>query len=178
MPYTLPPHDLEQLGTYIFGPRWQTALGHALHRDPRLVRRWLAGDRHATRHASELIEALALGRHAERLRRPNTDFLLMVAGLSNGARKMRMLDNRHLSALQIEDQVRRAAIVVPAAAATVAAPTVDYAPHNVPSCVSCPMYLAAAKMSVKSRPFAPVALNGATPASVPPVLRWAGSSLP
>src|ERR1700751_2838274 len=92
LPYTLPPSDLEQIGAYLFGPRWQSALAHAVHRDPRLVRRWLAGDRQATRHTAELIEALAKGKHAERLRRPNTDFLMMVAGLSNAARKIRLLD--------------------------------------------------------------------------------------
>ena len=80
MPHRLEPSDLEQLGTYLFGPRWQTALAHAVHRDPRLVRRWLAGGRKVTRHSAMLVEAMVRETYAKRMRRPNADFLLMVAG--------------------------------------------------------------------------------------------------
>jgi hypothetical protein len=34
----LVPSDLATLGIYLFGPRWQTSLGRALHRSDRMVR--------------------------------------------------------------------------------------------------------------------------------------------
>jgi len=171
MPHRLDPSDLEQLGTYLFGPRWQTALAHAVHRDPRLVRRWLAGGRKVTRHSAMLVEAMVRETYAKRMRRPNADFLLMVAGLGNAALRGRLLLDNHFEKNAVDDQLRRAAIVTPPAFVVpvpVAVPVVDFAPHNVPACLSCPMYQhLAAKMSGKSRPVAPVAINGATPVSAP-----------
>ena len=37
--------DLEPLAVFLCGPRWQTALARRINRSPRLVRRWVAGDR-------------------------------------------------------------------------------------------------------------------------------------
>ena len=37
--------DLEPLAIFLCGPRWQTALARRINRSPRLVRRWVAGDR-------------------------------------------------------------------------------------------------------------------------------------
>ena len=41
----LPLADLEPLAVFLCGPRWQTALARRINRSPRLVRRWVAGDR-------------------------------------------------------------------------------------------------------------------------------------
>ena len=38
----LPLLDLAPLGIFLFGTRWQSALARAIHRSPRLVRRWVA----------------------------------------------------------------------------------------------------------------------------------------
>jgi hypothetical protein len=54
--------DLETLGTFLFGPRWQSALARAIHYNPRQVRRSVAGETAVSIHATRLIEALALCR--------------------------------------------------------------------------------------------------------------------
>ncbi|MCE5200862.1 MAG: adhesin [Armatimonadota bacterium] len=37
--------ELREIGTKLWGPRWQTAMANALRVNARTVRKWLAGDR-------------------------------------------------------------------------------------------------------------------------------------
>jgi hypothetical protein len=104
----LHPDDLELLGIYLFGPRWQTALARAIGRDPRLVRRWVAAQRQVSHHASARIVALTLDKHKARIGRINADFLYMVASLCDVGAKECLLQGT--GGFQVDDQVRRAAI--------------------------------------------------------------------
>jgi hypothetical protein len=83
--------DLETLGTYLFGPRWQSALARAIGCSARQVRRWLAAERQVSRTASLRIVALTLDKHRARLRQTNAAFLHMVAGISDPVIKERLL---------------------------------------------------------------------------------------
>ena len=51
---------LEPLAIFLCGPRWQTALARRINRSPRLVRRWVAGDRPISIAASQRIIALVV----------------------------------------------------------------------------------------------------------------------
>jgi len=148
-PYRVLPCDLDQLGAFLFGPRWQTALAHALHRDPRLVRRWMAGDRQATRYSVLAIEELIRTTQVKRMRNCNATFLDMVAGQSNPAVRGRLLDP-NFAGLRVDDEIRRAAIVVPITAVKESpSPYLDFAPHEHADCPRCSLFQAA-KMSAKS----------------------------
>lgn len=156
----LQPDDLELLGIYLFGPRWQSALARAIHRDPRLVRRWKGAQRQVSRSASTLIEALCRDKHEARMRRTNTSFLLMVASLEDPELKGRLL-GMDLAEVLVDDRLRRAAILP--AVVTV----IDFAPHN---------RAATAQKPVKSKTVATLTANPATRAAASPAP--AGSSLP
>ena len=74
--------DLEPLAIFLCGPRWQTALARRINRSPRLVRRWVAGDRPISIAASQRIIALVVAKHAEQMARASAVYLGMVGGLS------------------------------------------------------------------------------------------------
>jgi hypothetical protein len=150
--------DLELVGHYLFGPRWQTALARALRRDPRLVRYWVASQRQVPRFAREQIERLLTQKHEQRMQRANAAFLHMVAGLSDGGVKERLLEVR-LVGLRVDDQLRRAGLGL--TPPPVVKPPLDFAPHNMTACQCCPVYQVA-KKSLKSAPVAPAVINGAT----------------
>jgi hypothetical protein len=83
--------DLEILGIFLFGPRWQCPLARAIHRDDRLVRRWLAEERPVSIAASRLIETLARDKHGEQMRRLRASYLNMIESLSDTAIRGRLL---------------------------------------------------------------------------------------
>jgi hypothetical protein len=153
LPFRILPRDLDQLGSFLFGPRWQTALAHAIHRSPRLVRRWMAGERKPTRHSVLDIEELIRTTQDKRVRNCNAAFLHMVAGLSNPEERGRLLDPKFAGLRVADDQIRRAAIVVPFAVEkqiVAASPVLDFAPHDHPDCLRCELYRAATN-SIKSQ---------------------------
>jgi hypothetical protein len=55
------------LGIFLCGPWWQSALARRINRSPRLVRRWVAGDRPISVAASTLIIALVRDKHAKQM---------------------------------------------------------------------------------------------------------------
>ena len=59
--------DLEPLAIFLCGPRWQSALARRINRSPRLVRRWVAGDRPISVAASQRIIALVRDKHAKQM---------------------------------------------------------------------------------------------------------------
>ena len=50
----LPLADLEPLAVFRCGPRWQSALARRINCSPRLVRRWVAGDRPSARASTAM----------------------------------------------------------------------------------------------------------------------------
>ena len=74
--------DLEPLAIFLCGPRWQSALARCIHRSPRLVRRWVAGDRPISVAASQRIIALVRDKHSQQMARARAVYLGMVGGLS------------------------------------------------------------------------------------------------
>ena len=48
--------DLVPLAVFLFGARWQTALAGAVHRSPRMVRRWAADERPISAAASASVK--------------------------------------------------------------------------------------------------------------------------
>jgi hypothetical protein len=151
--------DLELVGRYLFGPRWQTALARALRRDPRLVRYWVASQRQVPRFAREQIERLLTEKHEQRMQRANAAFLHMIAGLSDVGVKERLLGVR-LVGFQVDNQLRRAGLGL--TPPPVVKPPLDFTPHNMTACECRPVYHAqVAKKSLKSAPVAPTVINGA-----------------
>ena len=74
--------DLEPLAIFLCGPRWQTALARRINRSPRLVRRWVAGDRPISIAASQRIIALVVAKHAEQMAWARIVYVGMVGSLS------------------------------------------------------------------------------------------------
>jgi len=74
-------NDLETLGIYLFGPRWQRPLARAKHSD-RLVRYWKSEKRPVSIAASRQIEALVRAKHGRQMRRIRAYYLDMVATLT------------------------------------------------------------------------------------------------
>src|SRR6516162_8829700 len=74
--------DLEPLAVFLCGPRWQSALARRINRSPRLVRRWVAGDRPISVAASQRIIALVRDKHAQQMAQARTVYLGMVGGLN------------------------------------------------------------------------------------------------
>jgi hypothetical protein len=74
--------DLEPLAIFLCGPRWQTALARCINRSPRLVRRWVAGERPISAAASQRIIALVRDKHSREMARARVVYLGMVGGLS------------------------------------------------------------------------------------------------
>jgi hypothetical protein len=74
--------DLEPLAIFLCGPRWQSALARRINRSPRLVRRWVAGDRPISIAASQLIIALVVAKHAEQMAWVRIVYVGMVGSLS------------------------------------------------------------------------------------------------
>jgi hypothetical protein len=83
--------DLEVLGPFLFGPRWQRPLARALRRSDRLVRYWKSGQRPVIIAASARIEELVCSKHGERMRWLHATYLDMIAGLSDSAIRVRLL---------------------------------------------------------------------------------------
>ena len=90
-PTTLSAADLEIIGIYLFGPRWQYALARAVNRSDRQVRRWAAGEVAVSLHASRLIEALVRDRHGQQMRRLRASYLAMIGSLSDTPMRARLL---------------------------------------------------------------------------------------
>jgi len=101
--------DLETLGVFLFGPRWQTPLARALHCNARLVRFWVAQARPISRNASKQIEQLVRHKHSEQMPRLRGFYLEMVAGLSGTAIRGRLM-TIDLASLRLDDELRRAAL--------------------------------------------------------------------
>jgi hypothetical protein len=76
--------DLEVLGIFMYGPRWQCALARAVHRNDRLVRRWVAEERPVSIAASRLIENLTRDKHGEQMRRLRAHYLDMIDATTVG----------------------------------------------------------------------------------------------
>ena len=102
--------DLSVLGVYLYGERWQSALGRAVHRSARQIRRWVAEAQPVSFKASALIEALVCRKHIASMRRLHTGYLNMVDILSDSGIKGRLLAMDNLVELNVEDQLRRAAM--------------------------------------------------------------------
>ena len=83
--------DLLILGIYLFGPRWQSAMARAIHRNDRLVRRWVAQDKPVSLYASRLIEKLVRDKHGSQMRLTRSVYLAMIASLSNKGVRGRLL---------------------------------------------------------------------------------------
>jgi hypothetical protein len=74
--------DLEPLAVFLCGPRWQTALARRINRSPRLIRRWVAGDRPISVAASQRIIALVRDKHAQQMAQARAFYVGMVGCLS------------------------------------------------------------------------------------------------
>lgn len=162
IPGKLCSEDLTLLGMYLFGPRWQTQLARALHRSPRLVRYWVAAQKEIPRHARERIAALLLKKHDNRVLFEQRNFLHLISVISDREMKEHLLGMGDRVSVTVDNQLRRAALG--SAVTAMAAPTFNFAPHNVPPCVDCALYQAA-KKQIKS---ATVVVVPLTPGAVPP----------
>ena len=87
----LPLCDLAPLAVFLFSHPWQTRLAHAVHRDPRLVRRWVAGECPISAVVSERIEQLVRDKHSDQMRGTRAAYRNMIAGLSDTAIRGRLL---------------------------------------------------------------------------------------
>ena len=105
-PTTLSRGDLETVGIFLFGARWQSALARAIHYNPRQVRRWIAGEIAVSIHASRRIEALTRERHSHQMRQLRASYLAMITSLSDTPMRARLLA-MDLAELRADDQVRR-----------------------------------------------------------------------
>ena len=101
----LPLCDLAPLAVFLFSHPWQTRLAHAVHRDPRLVWRWVTGECPISAVVSERIEQLVRDKHSDQMRWTRAAYLNMIAGLSDTAIRGRLLE-MDLSELQVDDQLR------------------------------------------------------------------------
>jgi hypothetical protein len=104
--------DLETLGTFLFGPRWQTALARAIDRSDRQVRRWVAGERPVSIEASRRIEELVRAKHGQQMRVLRATFLDMIGSLADTEMRGRLMA-MDLDELRVDDQLRRAALPTP-----------------------------------------------------------------
>jgi hypothetical protein len=103
--------DLEILGIFLFGPRWQCALAHAIQRDDRLVRRWVADERPVSMRASQLIEKLTRDKHGGQMRRLRATYLNMVSSLADTGIRARLM-TMDLGELRIDNQLRQTAALM------------------------------------------------------------------
>jgi hypothetical protein len=83
-------------------------LAAVLKRTPRLVRRWVAGERPISAAASDLITELVRDRHSSQMRRTRSTYLNMVDALTPSSFRARLLA-MDLDELRLDDQLRRAA---------------------------------------------------------------------
>jgi hypothetical protein len=90
-PIALSAADLGMLGCYLYGRRWQTALARELPVDPRLVRRWAAGERPVSTRYAAVIIALVSARHRRRLAALHAHFLAMVDSLGSPEVRLALL---------------------------------------------------------------------------------------
>jgi hypothetical protein len=87
----LPLADLAPLATFLFGPRWQTTLARAVHRSPRMVRRWAAGERPISAAASQRIVALVRDKHGRQMAWQRATYLAMIGALSASPLRAQLL---------------------------------------------------------------------------------------
>ena len=104
--------DLEILGLFLFGPRWQCAMARAIDRSDRLVRRWVAENRPVSIAASRLIERLTRDTHGRQMKQRRAAYLDMIGSLSSSAIRTRLLA-MDLDDLRLDDHLRRAALPRP-----------------------------------------------------------------
>jgi hypothetical protein len=102
--------DLEVLGLFLFGPRWQRPLARALRRSDRLVRYWKSGRRPVSVAASARIEELVRSKHGEQMRRLRATHPDMIAGLSDTAIRGRLLA-MDLGELHLDNHLRQRALI-------------------------------------------------------------------
>ena len=81
-------------------------MARALHRNDRLVRRWVAQDKPVSLHASRLIEKLVRDKHGNQMRLTRSVYLAMIASLSNKGVRGRLLA-MDLSDLQMDNPIAR-----------------------------------------------------------------------
>jgi hypothetical protein len=79
---TMSEGELRMLATYLFGPRWQSALARELRINLRLVQRWAAGDRPVSTRLSRQIAELVARRHAQRARQVRERYVAMAESLN------------------------------------------------------------------------------------------------
>jgi hypothetical protein len=103
------PADLEILGLFLFGPRWQCPMARAINRCDRLVRSWVAEERPISIAASRLIEQLTRDKHGAQMKQQRAAYLDMIGSLSSSAIRGRLLA-MDLSELHLEDHLRRLAL--------------------------------------------------------------------
>jgi hypothetical protein len=103
--------DLEILGIFLFGPRWQCPLARAIHRDDRLVRRWVAEERPVSIAASEMIEKLTRNKHGDQMRRLRANYLNMIGSLTDTQIRARLM-TMDLGELRVDNQLRQAAALM------------------------------------------------------------------
>jgi hypothetical protein len=96
--------DLEVLGLFLFGLRWQRPSACVLHRSERLLRYWISGQRPLSTAVSVHIEELVRSNHPEQTRRLHATYLDMIAHLSNPAIRGRLLA-MDLGELQLDNQL-------------------------------------------------------------------------
>lgn len=106
----LPARDLNIIGVFLYGPRWQSQLAHAIHRSERQVRYWKSGQRLVSIAASAQIEALVRQKHGQQMRRTRAYYLEMIASLSDTKIKARLL-TMDLAELRVDNQVRQTALI-------------------------------------------------------------------
>jgi hypothetical protein len=101
--------DLEIIGLFLFGPRWQCAMARAINRSDRLVRSWVAEDRPVSIAASHLIEKLTRDKHGGQMKHQRAAYLDTIASLSCSQTRGRLLA-MDLSELQLSEHMRRIAL--------------------------------------------------------------------
>jgi hypothetical protein len=105
----LPLCDLAPLAVFLCGARWQTALARLVHRDPRLIRRYVAGGAPISAAVSERIAQLVRDKHGNQMRLTRSFYLDMIGGLSLSPFRASLLAI-DLNELAIDDLLRRAAL--------------------------------------------------------------------
>jgi hypothetical protein len=79
----LPLCDLAPLAVFLCGARWQTALARLVHRDPRLIRRYVAGGAPISAAVSRRITELVCAKHGNQMRWIRASYLDMLGSLSS-----------------------------------------------------------------------------------------------
>ena len=130
-------------------------MARAIHRNDRLVRRWVAQQAPVSLYASRLIEKLVRDKHGNRMRLTRSAYLAMIASLSDTRVKGRLLA-MDLSDLQRDNPI--------AQAMTARAP-----PSTL--CHKCPLALALATPGAGSDRLRPGSILPAqpSPAAVSPI---------